>query len=193
MAYRTVSTAAIMVVAGVIPAHLLAWERTSRYEIRRDPNKAVIEKEIREEVFMKWQTEWNNETTGRWTWRLIRDVKSWFNRKSGTVDFHLTQMLTGHGCFRYYLNRFGKLEDPSCIDCLVATDDVEHAIFGCDRWRTDRRTLEETLGQELRPETIVELMMSGLDKWKLISNFINKLLSSREEEERIRQRRNQNY
>jgi len=54
MAYRTVSTAAIMIVAGVVPAHL-AWERTKRYEIRRDPNKAALEKEIREEVLKKWQ------------------------------------------------------------------------------------------------------------------------------------------
>lgn len=64
MAYRTVSTAATMVVAGVIPAHLLAWERTKRYEIRRDPNRAAIEKEIREEVLKKWQIEWEKEDTG---------------------------------------------------------------------------------------------------------------------------------
>jgi len=113
MAYRTVSTAAIMVVAGVVPAHLLAWERTERYEIRRDPNKAALEKEIREEVLKKWQIEWDKEVTGRWTWRFIRDAKSWFNRRSGAVDFHLTQVLTGHGCFRQYLKRMGKLDVSS--------------------------------------------------------------------------------
>lgn len=106
-----------MVGAGVIPAHLLAWERTKRYKIRKDPNKVGIEKEIREEVLKKWQIEWDKEVTGRWTWRLIRYVKSWSNRKHGLVDFHLTQMLTGHDCFRQYLNRMVKLEDPSCIDC----------------------------------------------------------------------------
>jgi len=188
MAYRTVSTAAIMVVAGVVPAHLLAWERTKRYEIRKHPNKAALEKEIRDEVLSKWQIEWDKEVTGRWTWRLIRDVKSWFNRKSGSVDFHLTQALTGHGCFRQYLKRMGKLEVSSCIDCQAAIDDVEHAIFDCDRWWRVRRTLEVTLGQKMRPENIVELMMSSPVNWKTISKFINDLLSTREEEERIRQR-----
>jgi len=83
----------------------------------------------------------------------------------------------------------GNLEDPSCIDCQSATDDVDHAIFDCDRWWMDRRTLKGTLGQELRPETIVVMMMSGPDQWKSISKFINKLLSTRDEEERIRQKR----
>jgi len=77
MTYRTVSTAAIMVVAGIIPAHFLAWERTKRHAIRSEPGKASMEKDIREEVFNKWQSEWDQEPdTGRWTWRLIRDVKT---------------------------------------------------------------------------------------------------------------------
>jgi len=114
--------------------------------------------------------------------------RGWFNRKSGAVDFHLTQVLTGHGCFRQYLKRIGKLEVSSCIDCQAAIDDAEHAIFVCDRWWRDRRTLEVTLGQWLRPENIVELMMRSPDNWKVISKFINNLLSTREEEERIRQR-----
>ncbi|XP_050056237.1 uncharacterized protein LOC126549880 [Aphis gossypii] len=102
MVYRTVSTSAIMVVAGVKPAHLLAWERTKRYEIRKEPNKADIEKELHVEVLNKLQKEWDEEVKGKWTWRLIGDVKSWTNRNHGAVDFHLTQMLTGHECFRHY-------------------------------------------------------------------------------------------
>ncbi|CAI6362163.1 unnamed protein product [Macrosiphum euphorbiae] len=82
MAYRTVSTAAIMVAAGIIRAHLLAFERTRRDEISSEPDRASMEKEIREEVFNKWQSECYQEPdTGRWTWRLIRNVKTWFNRK----------------------------------------------------------------------------------------------------------------
>ncbi|KAF0767476.1 hypothetical protein FWK35_00011147 [Aphis craccivora] len=38
---------------------------TKRYEIRKNPNKVGIEKEIREEVLKKWQIEWDKEVTGR--------------------------------------------------------------------------------------------------------------------------------
>jgi len=51
MAYRTNSTAAIMVVVGIIPAHFLAWELTKRHEIRSEPDKASMEKEIREGTY----------------------------------------------------------------------------------------------------------------------------------------------
>lgn len=80
----------------------------------------------------------------------------------------------------------GKLEVSSCIDCQAAIDEAEYAIFVYDRWWRDRRTLEVTLGQV--PENIVELMMRSPDNWKVISKFINNLLSTRKEEERIRQR-----
>lgn len=67
----------------------------------------------------------------------------------------------------------GKLDDPSSIDCQAVKDDIEHAIFECDRWWTDRWLLEGTLGQELRPGMIVGIVMSDIDKWKLLSKFIN--------------------
>lgn len=38
----------------------------------------------------KWQEEWNNGINGRWTRRLIQDVKALTSRKHGTVDFHTT-------------------------------------------------------------------------------------------------------
>lgn len=42
-------------------------------------------------------------------------VKEWFSRKQGEVDYYITQMLSGHGYFRKYLNKLGKAEEPSCI------------------------------------------------------------------------------
>jgi len=133
MAYRTVSTQAILVVARFLPAHLLARERQRRYKER------ISEEEAREETYIKWQQEWDTADTGRWTRRLIKDVKKWSTRKHGMVDFHTTQMLTGHGCFGEYLHRFKKLADPKCVDCIFQRDDAEHAIFAV----TDGGSLEE--------------------------------------------------
>lgn len=52
------------------------------------------------------------------------------------VDFHLTEVLTGNGCFNYYLQKIEKIDEAICISCGHDNDDddVEHIIFRCDRW-----------------------------------------------------------
>jgi len=39
-------------------------------------------------------------------YKLIPEQQRWLRRKHGYVDFYLTQLLTGHGCLKHYLNRF---------------------------------------------------------------------------------------
>lgn len=187
-AYRTVSSSAVMVIAGIIPAHLTVWERQERYRRQRgmlDRNKK--DEEIRKILYQKWQSEWDTASTGRWTRRLIKSIEPWVGRRFGNVDFHLTQMLSGHGCFGHYLYRFKKLEDPSCVDCNSQCDDAEHAIFDCDRWWSKRRDLEVQMGAVVSPDTIVGLMLRSRDNWKAMKNFVTHVMSTREEEERRRQ------
>jgi len=100
-----------MVVADFLPDHLMARERQRRY---RDK---ITEKEVREETINKWQQEWDAADTGRWTIRLIKDVKIWSTRKHGMVYFHTTQFLTRHNCFGEYLHSFKGLDNPKCVDC----------------------------------------------------------------------------
>jgi len=133
-AYRTVSTAAVMVIAGLIPAHILAWERAERYKKRHEPERVRVSAEIRRNVMHKLQTEWENGRNGGWTRRLIKDVNAWMSRKHGVVDFHLPQFLSNHDCFGHYLHRFGKLEADNCVDCQDPVDDAEHAFFVCGIW-----------------------------------------------------------
>lgn len=107
-AYRTISTAPAMVIAGLVPAHLLVLERSERHRRKNqsEKNQKCVKKEIRDEVTHKCQFAWDCEPNGRWTRRLIKDLTLWMSRKHGTVDFHTTQMLSGHGCFGKYLWRF---------------------------------------------------------------------------------------
>lgn len=184
-AYRTVSTAAVMVIAGLIPAHLLAWERTEKYKRRHEP--VHVSAEIRRNVMHKWQTEWENGSTGRWTRRLIKDVNVWMSRKHGIVDFHLTQFLSNHGCFGQYLHRFGKLETAICVDCQDPVDDAEHVFFVCDRWWRERRSLEVLLEEDFNPEGVIECMLKKRCNWEAVSNFVKHVQSTREQEERVRQ------
>jgi hypothetical protein len=128
MVYRTVSTQAIMVVAGMVPAHLLAKERQKIYRYTKE-GKEVNKQEQRAHTYKEWQNEWDQAKKGRWTHRLIQDVEKWTTRGFGNTDYHLTQMLTGHGCFGSYLYKYKKRLSPECVDCKAVEDNTEHTIF----------------------------------------------------------------
>nr|CAI5859878.1 unnamed protein product [Callosobruchus analis] len=107
-AYRTVSAAASHVVAGTPPLDLLARERS-------DTHNGMAHNAARELLYIRWQEQWSNSTTGRWTRTLVADIRSWILRSHGETDYHLTQVLTGHGCFAAYLHRFQLAAEPTCI------------------------------------------------------------------------------
>jgi hypothetical protein len=136
----------------------------------------------------KWQSEWTSGENGRWTQRLIKDVNAWRNRKHGVVDFHLTQFLSNHGCFGQYLQRFGKIEASSCVDCQDPVDDAEHVFFKCDRWWRQRQALEVEIEEEATPENIIKCMLTSRRNWDAVRDFVNQVQSTREKEERERQR-----
>lgn len=186
-AYRMVSTAAALVVSGMVPAHLLAMEQQKRYQ-NRCVGIEFNEAEERNATIRKWQEEWKNSDKGKWTVRLIPDIKLWLLRKFGNCDFHLTQMLTDHGCFGQYLTKYKKRQSPDCVDCGSAEDNAEHTLFVCDRWWRPRRELEVTLEADMVPDKIVGKMLESKEKWEAVKRFVEKVLSRKEEEERAVQR-----
>jgi len=70
-----------MAVAGLIPVHLPARERQKIYIKRTESGQKEIEATERKETYRIWQEEWEVAETGRWTWRLIKEVKQWSTRK----------------------------------------------------------------------------------------------------------------
>lgn len=187
-AYRTISTPAIFVIAEIIPVHLIARERKEK-RARRVEGTTTPDK-IREIILQRWQEEWNTANEGRWTWRLIRDIKRWFLRKHGYTDYHLTQMFSGHGYFGHYLHRFKKRESPKCVDCDEEFDSAEHTLFQCGRWWRQRRELEVVLHADMTPESIVGTMLEDKKKWDAVKEYVKIVLSTKEEEERRIQQQN---
>ncbi|CAI6353403.1 unnamed protein product [Macrosiphum euphorbiae] len=134
----------------MIPAHLLSFERCERYKRRHEPDAARTTSEIRAETMRKWQAEWANESNGRWTRRLIQDINSWRGRNRGSVDFHMTQLLSNHGYFGEYLRRIGKLDAATCVDCQQPVENTSFsfaadggttasAVFGAGRGLVPRQ------------------------------------------------------
>ncbi|CAB0037993.1 unnamed protein product [Trichogramma brassicae] len=87
---------ATYVLAGIPPLALLADERARLYGRRREDAKD----EERLATLSKWQEAWDRSKKARWTHRLIPNIRVWIERRHGELNYHLTQLLTGHGFFK---------------------------------------------------------------------------------------------
>jgi hypothetical protein len=175
-AYRTVSEAAVLVVAGAIPIDLLAQEKKIIWAHVPEIGRAEAAELARGHTVATWQRRWDDGTTGRWTWRLIRSLEPWICRTHGEVNFYLTQFLTGHGYFRLYLHRMGKVDSSRCRYCGHNEDDVHHTFFVCRHFEDDRIALAAFVGGELTPDNIVEKMLQGEEKWNAVNDFVLSVL-----------------
>lgn len=106
--------------------------------------------------------------------RAMGDSKTW------EVNFHITQSLSGHGCFRYYTHKIVKSVTPICVYCNEEVDTAEHT-FICSRWV--RQRAEDTIRQALRVEEIVGLMLKGSAYWEAINRMAGSIMATKEAEE----------
>lgn len=172
-AFRTVSDEAAFVIAGMLPIDLEATSTVA----------------ARDESIARWQLRWSNSDKGRWTYLLISDIVTWLDRGHGDLDYYITQLLSGHGCFRSYLCRFGHDSDPFCPSCDGnVVEDAYHVFFTCPRFRDWRMDLEQAIGHSVRPDNIVQAMLSSLGNWAHVCNFAKLVLVELRRLERIRSR-----
>ena len=135
----------------------------------------------------QWCSRWEpgEDKTAKLTRLLIKDLKSWYGRSHGEVTFTLTQVLSGHGCFRHYLY-IRKLS--ACAGCIYgdAEDDTaKHTVMECKRWSREREEVLRTLGlRRLTPENLVPIMLKGQAEWDAISSFIDAVMVAKEIESR---------
>ncbi|CAB0041134.1 unnamed protein product, partial [Trichogramma brassicae] len=122
-----VSYDATYVIAGVPPMALLADERACIYQ--RHPED--VKEEERRETLNRWQDRWDRASKGRWTHRLIPNITEWVERGHGEVNYHLTQLLTGHGYFKSHSQRYDNTLSALCPACPITVEDAEHVFFRC--------------------------------------------------------------
>ncbi|CAB0044424.1 unnamed protein product, partial [Trichogramma brassicae] len=135
--FCSISHEASYVLASIPSLKLLIDERSRLYHCRLEN----VGSEERARTIEKWQSQWARSTKGRWTHRLIPNIIPWIERRHGEVNYHLTQLLTGHGCFRSYLCRTNNDTSDRCPACPLAVEDAEHVIFYCPRFAEERGVL----------------------------------------------------
>ena len=165
-AYRTVSYDAICVIASMMPIGNIIKEDVECFEQRGERG---IRGAARADSMRKWQRAWTNSTKGRWTHQLIPLLAGWVDRRHGEVNFHLTQILSGHGCFRQYLHKFGHAESPMCPECGDAEETAEHVLFVCPRFARVRSNMMAISGRDTTPGNMIQRMCKSQDTWAAVN------------------------
>ncbi|KAH1028532.1 hypothetical protein HUJ05_001884 [Dendroctonus ponderosae] len=182
--YRTVSTEAVQVLAGIPPIHLLVLERI-RLSTRPERN-AQARRTERDITINEWQKEWESSSEkGSWTKKLIKNLSSWVNCQHKKTDYYVTQALSGHGSFKAYTKKIGKT-DEICMYCHDI-DTAEHTVFICERWENYRNTAILQLGHALTKENLIETMIESEEASNVVHDMLRKIMTAKEDEERIAQ------
>lgn len=197
-AYRTVSEEAALVLASTPPIDLLIKEKQEVYEDlreyrnrhEREQEKANVRNRARQRLMARWQDRWENTVKGRWTYRLIPNIETWYSRTHGQMSYHLTQALTGHGCFNAYLEKFNKTDTTNCLHCGHSPDDAGHTIFRCPAQQEERTNLRVRLGGiRLQESNLIEIMLANEQSWGAVQTFITATMKKKEEAERAEKER----
>lgn len=163
-AYRTVSTEALPVLAGVLPVDLEVQRRAAMYFNTRDNmditflsprdrlkiirlvDKDVVD--VTDELLDEWQERWNTSIKGRQLHRFFPSVRERLEMSWLEVDHCVAQFLTGHGNFKSKLYQFKLVDSPLC-PCSTLNAEYEqsahHILWECNLWHVDREVMFNSL------------------------------------------------
>ena len=176
--YRTIGLEASRVLASCIPIDLLADERS------RQERGGISKKENRRKTIEAWNARWQEHDGSKWLKTLLPNLQMWVERKVGSITFHTTQALTGHGCFREFLYRIKKATSPICLYCNAADDTPEHTFMHCCHWHTKRKEAEDEIKIKIESDTIIKVMIESERK--------NRMKEKKKKKE-VKKKRNEIY
>ncbi|CAB0032892.1 unnamed protein product, partial [Trichogramma brassicae] len=164
---------ATYVLAGIPPLALLADERARLYGRRREDAKD----EERLATLSKWQEAWDRSTKARWTHRLIPSIRVWIERRHGELNYHLTQLLTGHGFFKHHSRRYDHNQSAQCPVCPSSIENAEHVFYHCPRFSEERERLHSLLYEVMTPENTTRLMLASEPNWLAVASFAHSVVT----------------
>jgi hypothetical protein len=199
-AYRTVSHAGACVLSGCPPWDLDAevlsevyWRVVAAREEGNWPHPQEVQQwreEARNVLFDKWSERLALPGASRELVTAVRPVlKEWVERKHGAVTYHLAELLTGHGCFGWYLHDILDREPTTaCHHCGGrAADTAEHTRTECPAWAEPRAILSAAVGSDLSLPAMVAEMASSEESWTAVLEYSDAVMSEKEMAERERE------
>ena len=144
---------------------------------------------VRQEEFRHWQERLPHARTGL---RVVEAIglilDEWMVRGGGGLSFHMTQVLSGHGCFGEYMHeRVGREASTKCHHCPEGRDTAQHTLESCPAWADKRRALTARIGGNLDLPTVVRRMVSGKEYWDAMASFCDAIMSRKQAAKRARE------
>jgi hypothetical protein len=144
-AYKTTSTEAIQVLAGVPPLDLklirMAKVERHREAVRRgditaseDAVKAVQHDKV---TTHRWNTRWVLSNKGRYTASWFPTVHDRLGRRWFVPDHFTSQIMSRHGCFNSSLYRYNLCDTARC-GCGFPEETAEHVLRDCPIFDQER-------------------------------------------------------
>ena len=104
--------------------------------------------------------------------------------KHGELDYYITQMLAGHGCYKKYLHKYKHVEDRPCLHCPHRIETDTHALMECISFIEERTKIKALLNEELTPRVFVKFLLASEVAWnetaKIVAYIIENLRSDEE-------------
>lgn len=93
--------------------------------------------------YRQWRARLSNLDLPRMRTRIaiLPFFGEWMNRRWDCVNYHMTQLMSSHGCFGTFLARIGKADTNVYAFCDASADSAEHILYECPRWEVDREPL----------------------------------------------------
>ncbi|KAH8255151.1 hypothetical protein KR032_008541, partial [Drosophila birchii] len=80
--------------------------------------------------------------------------------------------------------------NDGCPECGYGViEDAEHVFFECRRFDEGREELEVAAGTDIRPDTLVQLMLAEPKVWDAAAKFSAQLMKALRSQERARKER----
>lgn len=197
-AYRSVSLEAAALLACMPPLYLLAGFYHRTYVRIRELKSLGVwtpedDRGIRDMEKLLLHRQWQihvrrNGLSGARVRRAVAPIfMEWISRdRKFGLGFHLTQLVTGHGCFSDYLYRISREDHDMCYHCGTGTDSAQHTLMECASWIGERAELCLTVGPDLSLSSLIRKMLSSDLCWRAAVRFANEVMLHKEEAERIR-------
>ena len=200
--YRTASFMALCVITGEMPFEIKAKMRKKEYIERQRKTRRPIESvddqrwaeedlkrrllSVRMEAMSEWQELWDSTTESRWTYLWIPQVTQMVGKGHYRIDFCVTQILTGHGCFRKYLYDIRKENSPFCWFECDEIDDANHTFSTCERWDEYRLQMitEMDIVGRITPVKVMSRALSSITLWAVFTKFCNVVMNEKFEFEK---------
>ncbi|XP_053990454.1 uncharacterized protein LOC128882750 [Hylaeus volcanicus] len=134
----------------------------------------------------RWQQEVAAENSGRPIVRALLPILGEWCRRRVWLTYHVTQVLSGHGCFGKYLGRIGREPTTQCHHCGEAQDTARHTLEECPAWSAPRRVLRGIIGMDLSLVAVVDHMVADDRSCQALASFCEEVMTQKEAAERER-------